>query len=70
MNLPPLSRFEIWRGWIRDLGGTYEPVRDLSEPKPVTGRRDPDTKPRWYPLNDEVYGQDPRTGAIWRRENR
>lgn len=40
----------LWMSWLKDLGGSYEPVRDLSEPKPPTGRRDPDKKPRQYEL--------------------
>ena len=59
--------FEVWRQWLRDLGGTYEPMRDLSEKKPYTGRRDQDTKPRTYELDDKLYGMDPKTGTIWRR---
>ena len=46
--------FHTWLSWLRDLGGTYEPVRDLDEKKPYTGRRDPDKKPeptRWTPIN-------------------
>ena len=42
--------FHVWLQWLRDLGGTYEPMRDLSEPKPPTGRRDPDKKPRQYEI--------------------
>lgn len=47
--------FHIWLGWLRDLGGTYIPMRDLDEKKPYTGRRDPDKKPRQYPLDPEKY---------------
>ena len=46
--------FEIWRGWLKDLGGQYEPMRDLSERKPG-GRRDPDRKPRQYELPADKY---------------
>lgn len=46
--------------WLKDLGGRYEPVRDLSDPKPRTGRRDEDKKPRQYELGthnpDRQYG--------------
>lgn len=59
--------FEIWRGWLHDLGGQYIPVYNLDEPKPPTGRRDPDRKPRQYSLSNEKYGKDPKTGTIWRR---
>ena len=41
--------FHVWLSWLKDLGGTYEPMRDLSERKPG-GRRDPDLKPRQYEL--------------------
>ena len=61
------AAFEIWRGWLADLGGTFHPVVNLDEPKPPTGRRDPDRKPRQYELDDTKYGMDPRTGTIWRR---
>lgn len=47
--------FHVWLSWLKDLGGTYEPMRDLSEPKAPTGRRDPDRRPRRYPLG-EKYG--------------
>jgi hypothetical protein len=47
--------FEIWLSWLKDLGGSYTPVRNLDEPKPPTGRRDPDKKPRQYELG-EKYG--------------
>lgn len=59
--------FHIWLSWLRDLGGTFEPLRDLSEKKPPTGRRNPDIKPGQYDLDDKKYGMDPKTGAIWRR---
>jgi len=42
--------FHLWLHWLRSLGGTFEPVRDLDEPKPRTGRRDPDKKPRMNPV--------------------
>jgi hypothetical protein len=44
--------FAIWRQWLKDLGGSYEPMRDLSERKPG-GRRDPDRKPRRYELGEK-----------------
>ena len=47
--------FEVWRKWLADLGGTYEPVRNLEERKAPTGRRDADTKPRQYELDPEKY---------------
>ena len=59
--------FHIWLTWLRELGGTYEPIRDLDEKKPYTGRRLEDKKPRQYELDDKKYGMDPTTGAIWRR---
>ncbi len=59
--------FHVWLGWLKDLGGTYEPVRDLDEPKThKDGRRNPDTKPRQYDLNGEDYQIDKR-GVITRR---
>ena len=64
----PYSEFDLWLTWLKDLGGTFEPYRDLEEHKIPTGRRDPDRKPREYPLDDEKYGQDPKTGTIWRRQ--
>ena len=42
--------YEIWISWLRDLGGSYTPMRDLSEKKEPTGRRDLDKKPRQYEL--------------------
>ena len=50
------SLFHIWLGWLRDLGGSYTPMRDLEEKKPPTGRRNPDIKPRQYELDPEKYG--------------
>ena len=47
--------FPVWLGWLRELGGDYEPIRDLEEKKPYTGRRDPDKRPRQYELGDK-YG--------------
>jgi hypothetical protein len=48
MNDTPLS---LWLSWLTDLGGTFNVFHDLlPEPKPPTGRRDPDRKPRQYPL--------------------
>ena len=44
--------FHLWLSLLKDLGGTYEPMRDLSERKPG-GRRDPDRKPRQYELGDK-----------------
>jgi hypothetical protein len=61
--------FHVWLSWLRDLGGTFVPYHNLDEPKPPTGRRDPDTKPRQYELDDKKYGMDPKTGTIWRRPN-
>ena len=58
--------FHIWLGWLKDLGGSFEPMRDLSEPKPLTGRRDPDRKPRDYPLTTDKYTIDNK-GAIRRK---
>jgi hypothetical protein len=59
--------FHVWLGWLMDLGGTYEPIRNLEERKIPTGRRDIDKKPRRYELDDEKYGV--RTnGAIVRLE--
>ena len=52
---PDASLFEIWRGWLADLGGKYEPMRNLEEKKPPTGRRDPDRKPRQYELPADKY---------------
>lgn len=63
----PLIGQNIWLSWLRDLGGTFNPVHNLDEPKVPTGRRDPDKKPRRYELDDEKYGMDPKTGTIWRR---
>lgn len=41
----------VWMSWLKELGGSYEPVRDLEEKKPHTdGRRNPDLKPRRYEL--------------------
>jgi hypothetical protein len=59
--------FHIWLGWLHDLGGQYTSIHNLDEPKPPTGRRDPDRKPRIYELDNEKYGIDPNTGTIWRR---
>jgi hypothetical protein len=47
--------FAVWRQWLKDLDGTYEPVRNLDETKPLTGRRDKDRQPRQYELG-EKYG--------------
>ena len=47
IELPNL--FHLWLQWLKDLGGEFIPVRDLSEPKPRTGRRDPDKRARDYP---------------------
>jgi len=59
--------FNVWIGWLHDLGGDCPVIRDTSDPKPKTGRRDPDKKPRQYFLPDDKYGVDPETGTIWRR---
>ena len=61
--------FEIFRLWLRELGGTFEPYRDLEERKSYTGRRDKDCQPRPYELDNDKYGMDPKTGTIWRRPN-
>lgn len=45
--------FHVWLQWLRDLGGTFEPYRNLEEPKPHTGRRDLDRRPRQYELGDK-----------------
>ena len=55
--------FDIWLSWLRDLGGSYTPIRDLDEKKPYTGRRDPDRKPRQYELG-EKYGINPNGSVI------
>lgn len=44
------AAFHIWLSWLRDLGGTFEPYRNLDEPKAPTGRRDSDRKPRQYEI--------------------
>lgn len=41
-----INYFHLWLSWLRDLGGVFEPYRNLEEPKPHTGRRDVDKKPR------------------------
>lgn len=65
----PISKFDVWRSWLADLGGTFEPYRDFEERKKHTdGRRNRDTKPGEHPLDNEKYGQDPKTGTIWRRQ--
>lgn len=62
--------FHIWLGWLKDLGGTFEPVRNLEDRKtPASGRRDKDRQPRQYELDNDKYGMDPKTGTIWRRPN-
>lgn len=63
------GHFEIFRTWLRELGGKFELYRDLSEKKPYTGRRDPDKRVRQYDLDDKKYGMDPKTGTIWRRRS-
>lgn len=55
--------FDIWLSWLRDLCGSYTPIRDLDEKKPYTGRRDPDRKPRQYELG-EKYGINPNGSVI------
>ena len=47
--------FHVWLSWLKDLGGTYEPMLDLSEPKPRTGRRDEDKRARQYELPADKY---------------
>lgn len=49
------THFDIFLRWLTDLGGTYKIWRNLEEPKPVTGRRNPDTQPRQYVLNPKKY---------------
>ena len=51
---PDPNLFDVWLTWLKDLGGAYEPMRDLSERKPG-GRRDPDRKPRQYELPADKY---------------
>jgi hypothetical protein len=62
------NKFHIFLSWLRDLGGTFEPVRDLSEKKPLTGRRDPDRKPRQYVIGthdqSRQYGIKPNGQVI------
>jgi hypothetical protein len=60
-NLFPFYQQIIW-----SLGGVLELIPGEVSTK-RTGRRDPDIKPRSYPLNDKWYGMDPKTGTIWRR---
>ena len=55
--------FDIWLSWLRDLGGSYTPIRDLEEKKPYTGRRDKDRQPRQYELG-EKYGINPNGSVI------
>ena len=66
-----ISRFFIWLNWLFELGGSYQylgdPPTDPKQPPKRTGRRDPDKKPRTYPLDPDKYGMDPKTGSIWRR---
>lgn len=61
INLFPFYQQIIW-----SLGGVLELIPGEPSDK-KTGRRDPDIKPRTYPLPDEKYGMDPATGAIRRR---
>ena len=60
-----INKFHIFLEWLRSLGGTFEPVRNLDEPKLPTGRRA--NRPNQYELDNEKYGMDPKTGTIWRR---
>jgi hypothetical protein len=55
--------FHVWLGWLRELGGACEPIRDLEEKKPYTGRRDSDKRPRQYELGDK-YGINPNGSVI------
>ena len=52
--------FHVWVSWLHELGGKYTALRDLTEQKPRTGRRDADIKPRQYELGthqpDRQYG--------------
>ena len=56
--------FHVWLKWLSDLGGSYEPIRDLDEKTLPTGRRDPDTKPRSYEVGTHVRGRNPKMYAI------
>jgi hypothetical protein len=64
--LADVNPFHLWLEWLRDLGGTYEPLRDLDEPKPVSGRRDPANKPRAYRVSNKTHYYD-RNGSLRRR---
>ena len=61
---PDAGLFEIWRGWLADLGGKYEPMRNLEEKKPPTGRRDPDRNPRQYELPADKYAITSRGNVV------
>lgn len=61
INLFPFYQQLIW-----SVGG-FCPLVESEPSAKRTGRRDIDKKPRQYPLNNEKYGKDPRTGTIWRR---
>ena len=64
------NKFDFFLEWLTDLGGSYVPIFADPDPSPKrTGRRDPDTKPRQYPLNPKVYGEHRDTGMIWRISN-
>jgi len=53
------NKFHVWLQWLESLGGQYEPMRDLSEPKTHTdGRRNADLRPRAYSLDGWRYELD------------
>lgn len=44
---------DLWISWLHDLGGSYTPMLDLEEKKPLSGRRDPDKRARQYELGED-----------------
>ena len=53
-----VDRFDIWMKWLRELGGTYEYLRDYDPPNPKRANYEPKFKPTFKPLRPWLYRVD------------
>jgi hypothetical protein len=59
-----LDRFDIWLGWLKELGGSYSYLRDEKSTKV----HEPKGKPTQRPLDPEKYTTD-TNGTVRRKVN-
>ena len=64
-----INMFPVWKSWLTDLGGSFD---DTPEPRvqKISGRRDPDTKPRQYQLDPKKFATTERGYIVHLKETK